>query len=115
MKSPKVYIRDFYRKHAGAEIDLVVDRGQERIGFEFKPGLSATRKDFSGLRAAIAEGTGGQRAPGGHGTSRPSRGVSPTVPDACPLTLRGTRGYLVASTTGRILTMAERGRAEGDP
>jgi len=46
----------FYRTYAGAEIDLIVDRGQERIGFEFKCALSATKKDFSTLRAGISDG-----------------------------------------------------------
>lgn len=46
----------YYRTHAGAEIDLVVDRGQTRIGFEFKCAASAEPRDWANLRAGIAEG-----------------------------------------------------------
>jgi len=46
----------FYRTRAGAEIDLIVDRGSERIGFEFKSGVSVSRHDASGLIAGIADG-----------------------------------------------------------
>jgi hypothetical protein len=46
----------FYRTHAGAEIDLIVDHGQEKIGFEFKCGLSATKRDFSTLKTGITDG-----------------------------------------------------------
>lgn len=46
----------FYRTRAGAEIDLIVDRGQERIGFEFKCAASVRRTDASGLLAGIADG-----------------------------------------------------------
>lgn len=46
----------FYRTQAGAEIDLIVDRGEERIGFEFKCGVSVSRKDASGLKSGLAEG-----------------------------------------------------------
>jgi len=46
----------FYRTHAGSEIDLLIDRGRERIGFEFKCALSADRKDWMNLRNAISEG-----------------------------------------------------------
>jgi hypothetical protein len=28
----------FFRTHAGAEIDLLIDRGSHRVGFEFKAG-----------------------------------------------------------------------------
>jgi hypothetical protein len=37
-------------------IDLPVDRGPERIGFEFKCALAADRKDWSNLKGAISEG-----------------------------------------------------------
>ncbi len=46
----------FYRTQAGAEIDLVVERGGERIGFEFKCGASVSRGDASGLKAGIDDG-----------------------------------------------------------
>jgi hypothetical protein len=46
----------FYRTHAGSEIDLVIDRGRERIGFEFKCALSVDRKDWMNLKSAISEG-----------------------------------------------------------
>jgi uncharacterized protein len=43
----------FYRTRAGAEVDLIVDRGKERIGYEFKCASSVARGDASGLRAAL--------------------------------------------------------------
>jgi predicted AAA+ superfamily ATPase len=46
----------FYRTATGTEIDLVVDRGSERIGFEFKAALSASKGDISGLLSGIADG-----------------------------------------------------------
>ncbi len=46
----------FYRTQAGAEIDLIVDRGRERIGYEFKCGASVGRTDASGLLAGLADG-----------------------------------------------------------
>jgi len=46
----------FYRTHAGAEIDLIIDRGRERIGFEFKCGTSVTRKDWGTLKQSLTEG-----------------------------------------------------------
>jgi uncharacterized protein len=46
----------FYRTRAGAEIDLIVDRGEERIGYEFKCASSVTRGDASGLKAGLADG-----------------------------------------------------------
>ena len=46
----------FYRTHAGSEIDLLVDRGHERVGFEFKCASSVDRKDWNNLRGAISEG-----------------------------------------------------------
>jgi uncharacterized protein len=46
----------FYRTHAGAEIDLIVDRGLERIGYEFKCAVSAGRKDWANLKAGIEDG-----------------------------------------------------------
>ncbi len=46
----------FYRTHAGAEIDLLVERGTQRIGYEFKCASSVGRSDASGLKAALADG-----------------------------------------------------------
>ena len=46
----------FYRTRAGAEIDLVVERGKERVGYEFKCAASARRGDASGLLAGIGDG-----------------------------------------------------------
>lgn len=46
----------FYRTHAGAEIDLLIIRGEERIGFEFKSSLSVTPKDWVNLKSGIEEG-----------------------------------------------------------
>jgi predicted AAA+ superfamily ATPase len=45
----------FYRTHAGAEIDLIIDRGTERIGYEFKCSVSASRRDWTNLQAGIDE------------------------------------------------------------
>ncbi len=45
----------FFRTHAGAEIDLLIDRGQTRIGFEFKAGASTTPSDWAHLLAGIAD------------------------------------------------------------
>ena len=46
----------FYRTHGGAEVDLIVDRGLRRIGFELKLSSAATRGDARHLVAAIHEG-----------------------------------------------------------
>ncbi len=46
----------FYRTHAGAEIDLIIDRGSERIGFEFKCSVSIGKSDWANLQAGIDEG-----------------------------------------------------------
>ncbi|MFH0908990.1 MAG: ATP-binding protein [bacterium] len=45
----------YFRTHAGAEIDLVVDRGQTRVGYEFKCAGSTTASDLTHLKAGIAE------------------------------------------------------------
>jgi predicted AAA+ superfamily ATPase len=45
----------FFRTHAGAEIDLLIDRGQQRIGFEFKAGVSSGPADWASLQAAIED------------------------------------------------------------
>jgi len=46
----------FYRTHAGAEIDLIIDRGLERIGYEFNCSVSAGKRDWASLKAGIDEG-----------------------------------------------------------
>jgi uncharacterized protein len=46
----------FYRTQAGAEIDLVVDRGEERIGYEFKCASAVNRHDAAGLATGVADG-----------------------------------------------------------
>ena len=46
----------FYRTHAGAEIDLIIDRGSERIGYEFKCSVSIGKRDWGNLQAGIDEG-----------------------------------------------------------
>lgn len=46
----------FYRTRAGAEIDLVVERGGQRIGYEFKCASSVGRSDASALKAGLADG-----------------------------------------------------------
>lgn len=46
----------FYRTRAGAEVDLVVERANRRLGYEFKCASSVGRGDASGLRAALADG-----------------------------------------------------------
>lgn len=46
----------FYRTHAGAEIDLVIGRGNRRVGFEFKCATSVSRADAAGLKAGLADG-----------------------------------------------------------
>ena len=41
----------FWRTSAGAEVDLVVERGADVIAIEIKSATSLTHRDFSGLRA----------------------------------------------------------------
>jgi predicted AAA+ superfamily ATPase len=43
----------FYRTHAGAEIDLLIDRGNQRVGFEFKAGVAAGADDWKHLQAGV--------------------------------------------------------------
>ncbi len=43
----------FYRTHTGAEIDLVIDRGSQRMGFEFKAGVATDAMDWKHLQAGI--------------------------------------------------------------
>jgi predicted AAA+ superfamily ATPase len=46
----------FYRTRAGAEIALIVERDDRRIGLEFKCAASVGRSDASGLLAGLADG-----------------------------------------------------------
>ncbi len=46
----------FFRTYAGAEIDLIVDRGHERTGYEFKCSFSADRKDWASLVRGVGDG-----------------------------------------------------------
>ncbi len=46
----------FYRTRAGAEIDLVVDRGSQRIGYEIKCTTSVRRSASSGLQTGLDDG-----------------------------------------------------------
>jgi len=46
----------FFRTHAGAEIDLLIDRGRERIGHEFKAGVATDATDWKHLLAAMDDG-----------------------------------------------------------
>ncbi|MDE2261211.1 MAG: ATP-binding protein [Gammaproteobacteria bacterium] len=46
----------FFRTHAGAEIDLIVDRGTERVGIEFKAGAAVEPRDSMSLRRGIDDG-----------------------------------------------------------
>ncbi len=52
----------FYRTQAGAEIDLIVERGGKRFGYEFKCAVTVSRSDASGLLAGMGDGVidGGQ-------------------------------------------------------
>jgi predicted AAA+ superfamily ATPase len=43
----------FYRTHSGAEIDLLIDRGNHRVGFEFKPGVATDAGDWKHLQSGI--------------------------------------------------------------
>jgi hypothetical protein len=46
----------FFRTHTGVEIDLVIDRGQSRIGFEIKAGVSTSPADWAHLAVGLADG-----------------------------------------------------------
>lgn len=46
----------FYRTYASAEIDLIVDQGQERIGYEFKCSVSIFLIAFSKFIASLKFG-----------------------------------------------------------
>jgi predicted AAA+ superfamily ATPase len=46
----------FFRTHAGAEIDLLIDRGSERIGLEFKAGVATDATDWKHLLSGVDDG-----------------------------------------------------------
>lgn len=46
----------FFRTHTGSEIDLLVDRGQSRVGFEFKAGAAIEQRDWTHLQTSLEEG-----------------------------------------------------------
>lgn len=46
----------FYRTRTGVEIDLIVERGGRRMGYEFKCTASVSPSDASGLIAGLADG-----------------------------------------------------------
>ena len=46
----------FYRTGTGVEIDLVIDRGQRRVGYEIKCASSVSAADTANLRMGLADG-----------------------------------------------------------
>lgn len=46
----------YFRTQTGIEIDLILDRGQERIGCEFKTGVAVRHEDWRHLQAGIDDG-----------------------------------------------------------
>lgn len=46
----------YFRTQTGTEIDLIIDRGQVRIGCEFKAGVSVNPEDWKHLKAGINDG-----------------------------------------------------------
>lgn len=46
----------FYRTHSGAEIDLLIDRSHQRVGFEFKVGVATDADDWKHLQTGIDDG-----------------------------------------------------------
>jgi uncharacterized protein len=46
----------FYRTQTGVEIDLLIDRGQKRVGYEIKCASSVSPADTVNLRKGIADG-----------------------------------------------------------
>jgi uncharacterized protein len=46
----------YFRTQNGVEIDLLIDRGQERIGIEFKAGVSVKSDDWRHLKTGISDG-----------------------------------------------------------
>lgn len=45
----------FYRTHSGSEVDLVIDRGDRRIGFEIKLAMAVGSRDAAGLVQALKD------------------------------------------------------------
>src|SRR5690606_41562767 len=43
----------FYRTHTGTEVDLLLDRGQSRLGFEFKSGAARSEEHTSELQSRV--------------------------------------------------------------
>jgi uncharacterized protein len=60
----------FWRTRAGAEIDLIVEHGTERTGYEFKCATSVGSFDTSGLKAGMADGVISRGYVVYHGTRR---------------------------------------------
>jgi predicted AAA+ superfamily ATPase len=46
----------YFRTQTGTEIDLIIDRGQVRVGCEFKAGSSVKSDDWKHLQTGIADG-----------------------------------------------------------
>ncbi len=46
----------FHRTHSGSEVDLVVDRGERRIGFEVKLAAAVGVREAAGLAQARSDG-----------------------------------------------------------
>lgn len=46
----------FYRTHTGVEIDLIIERGQKRMGYECKCAASVSTGDATGLRKGMEDG-----------------------------------------------------------
>jgi uncharacterized protein len=46
----------YFRTQTGSEIDLLIDRGRERIGIEFKAGVAVEASDAKHLRSGLADG-----------------------------------------------------------
>jgi len=46
----------FYRTHTGIEIDLIMERGSKRIGYECKCAISVSKGDTTGLQKGIEDG-----------------------------------------------------------
>ena len=46
----------YFRTQTGAEIDLIIDRGQVRVGIEFKSGASVEASDTRHLKMGLADG-----------------------------------------------------------
>ncbi|MGH8131658.1 MAG: ATP-binding protein [Steroidobacteraceae bacterium] len=46
----------YFRTQTGAEIDLIIDRGQERVGIEFKSGVAVEHADWRHLKMGLTDG-----------------------------------------------------------